>query len=80
MPANIISTDKVLYQGGFLSIILPASAGEISVLPHHAPLITPLKSGKIKIKNEKQKEIIFDIERGILEVKPNEVNILITLK
>ena len=80
MKANIFSTNKIVYQGGFSSIILPALMGEISVLQNHASLITPLKKGKIRIKGDKQKEFSLEIERGILEVNPKEANMLVTLK
>jgi len=80
MRLNIFSSDRVLYQNGFSSVIFPSTTGEISVLQNHAPLITPLRQGKIRVKTEKQKEVSFEIERGILEVNPKEVNVLVTLK
>ena len=80
MKVNIFSMDRIVYQDTFLSIILPTIAGEISVLQNHAPLITPLKQGKIRIKNNEQKEFFFEIESGILEVNPTEVNILASLR
>ena len=80
MKANIFSMDKIVYHDTFLSIILPTTAGEISVLQNHAPLIVSLKKGKIRIRNNKQKEFFFEIERGILEVNPIEVNILVSLR
>ena len=80
MRLNIFSPDRILYQNGFISIILPTITGEISVLQNHAPLIVPLKEGKIRVKDEREKEFFFEIERGILEVNPKEVNILVTPK
>ncbi len=80
MVLNVFSPDKILYQNGFSSVIFPSTTGEISVLQNHTPLITPLKEGKIRIKTKKQGEISFEIERGILEVNPKEVNVLVTLK
>ena len=80
MKVNIFSTNKIVHQDTFSSIILPTISGEISVLQNHAPLIVPLKEGKIRIKNAQQKEIFFEIERGILEVNPTEVNILVSLR
>jgi len=78
MVLNLISLDKIIYQGEVYSITLPGADGQLTILPHHIPLITPLKKGKIKIKDIAEKEIFFEIEGGILEVKPEEVNILVS--
>ena len=79
MVVNFITQEKIIFQGEFLSLTLPSIEGEICVLPNHAPLITPLKEGKVKIKT-KQKELSFQIQKGILEINPKEVNILADLK
>lgn len=80
MQLNIIAPNKIIYQGKISSVTLPGKKGELTVLPNHIPLITSLTEGKIKVKvkGDNQKELLFEIKEGILEVKPNEVNLLIS--
>lgn len=64
------------FQGEADCLILPTLVGEISVLPKHTPLISVLKAGRMKIKTE-SKEIIKEIEGGILEVFKDHVILLL---
>jgi F-type H+-transporting ATPase subunit epsilon len=78
MKANIIAPHKIIYQGDISSITLPGIQGQLTILKNHIPLITSLVKGKIKIKDKNKKQLFFDIEQGILEVQPNQVNVLAT--
>lgn len=78
MLVNIIALDKIIFQGDVETTIVPGIEGQLTILPHHAPLITLLKKGKIKLR-KKGEERLFEIDEGILEVNPKEVNILVTL-
>jgi len=78
MLVNIISLDKIIYQGEANSINAPGMVGELTILPHHTPLITLLKKGNLKLRKDSG-EKLFKIEKGILEVNPKEVNVLVTL-
>jgi F-type H+-transporting ATPase subunit epsilon len=78
MKLNIISQEKIVFQKEVISVTLPGLAGELTVLGEHVPLVTPLKKGRITIRGVEDKEFIFDIERGVLEVQPKETNVLVT--
>lgn len=78
MLVNIINLEKIIYSDETDEAVLPGKEGQLTILPHHAPLITLLKKGKIKLR-KKGGEKIFEIGEGILEVNPKEVNVLITL-
>lgn len=73
---TITSIDRVLFQGAISSVNCPASEGEVTILKNHAPFITPLKAGIIRLMSETgQKE--FPIAKGLLAVHKNETVILI---
>lgn len=73
----ISSVGENLYDGPALSATLPGSAGEMTILPHHEPLITTLKGGTISvaIPNADRKE--FKIESGVLEVSGTRAVVLV---
>ena len=79
MFLNIITQDRIIYQGKVSAVTLPGEKGELTILPHHIPLITPLNKGKIKVQDKNQKELFFEIESGVLEVNPVDVNILVSV-
>ena len=75
MQVEIITPDQDLFSGEASSILLPGSDGSLGILENHAPLITTLKEGKVKIKSEKGEEI-FDVKGGVVEVLKGKVIIL----
>lgn len=75
---SIISLEKIEYRDKVDEVICPGSEGELSVLENHIPLITALKEGEITVKRNNQIEKQIKISRGVLEVKPKEVVLLIT--
>ena len=77
MDVQIITPDKSLYQGQADLITVPGTSGSIGILNHHAPLVSSLKKGEIKIVlNEKEK--FFKIEGGVIEVSQNKVIVLVS--
>lgn len=79
MHLTITRVDEVLYRGAVFSVNVPGAAGEVTILAHHAPLITPLKAGEIRIHEGKDGAHAkkFAIEGGVLEVTPSGVTILL---
>ncbi len=77
MPIHceIISQDRIVYQGEADMVVLPGTDGEMGILPHHSPLLTTLKFGIIKVK-AKGRDSFFTVAGGIAEVMPDTVNIL----
>ncbi|PIS39277.1 MAG: ATP synthase F1 subunit epsilon [Candidatus Nealsonbacteria bacterium CG08_land_8_20_14_0_20_38_20] len=78
MLVNIINLEKIIYSDETDEAILPGKEGQLTILPNHAPLVALLKKGKIKLR-KKGGEKIFEIDEGILEVNPKEVNVLVIL-
>ena len=72
---EIVSQDRTVFQGDVDIVILPGAAGEMGILPHHAPVLAILKYGVIKIR-QNGKEELFTVAGGMAEVQPNIVTIL----
>ena len=72
---EIVSQDRTVFQGDVDIVILPGVAGEMGILPHHAPVLTILKYGVIKIRRQ-GKEELFAVAGGMAEVQPEMVTIL----
>lgn len=66
-PLTIAAVDKVYFEGDALSLTVPGSEGEMTVLKDHQSFVSALKAGRIIVRtNEEDRE--FQIEKGILEV------------
>lgn len=77
MKLTIAKVDEVLFKGKAVSLSCTGTLGDLTILPHHAPLVTPLKKGEIKVVDDEGTEKIFSIEDGILEVGGNEVTVIL---
>lgn len=72
---EIVSQDRMVFEGDVDIVVLPGSAGEMGILQHHAPLLTTLKYGVIKVRT-KDKEEIFTVAGGVAEIQPDIVTVL----
>src|SRR5512134_4117729 len=72
---EIVSQDRTVFEGDVDIVVLPGAAGEMGILPHHAPLLTTLNYGVIKVRT-KDKEEIFTVAGGVAEVQPDIVTVL----
>lgn len=72
---EIVSQDRMVFEGDVDIVVLPGSGGEMGILPHHAPLLTTLNYGVIKVRVQGQEEI-FTVAGGIAEVQPDIVTVL----
>jgi F-type H+-transporting ATPase subunit epsilon len=78
MKLGIYSLKKVVFQGEVVSLTCITVSGEITVLPHHRPLLTMLTEGVIKMVDGTQKEQFFPVKSGFLEVTPyNEAKCIV---
>lgn len=77
MKLTVAKVDEVIFQGDAASLFCSGAQGDLTILPHHAPLVTPLKTGEIKIVDGAGKEIRIRIESGILEVAHNEATVIL---
>jgi len=72
---EIVSQDRTVFQGDVDIVVLPGTAGEMGILPHHAPVLATLKYGVIRIRQNGNEEL-FAVAGGIAEVQPDLVTIL----
>ncbi len=72
---EIVSQDRMVYEGDVDIVVLPGMDGEMGVLPHHAPLLTTLKFGIIKVRT-KGDEQVFAVAGGVAEIQPSIVTVL----
>ena len=72
---EIVSQDRTVFQGDVDIVVLPGAGGEMGILPHHAPVLTTLKYGVVKVRRS-GKEDIFAVAGGVAEVQPDIVTIL----
>jgi len=61
---EIVSQDRTVFQGLADMVLLPGTDGEMGILPHHAPLLTKLKYGIIKVRSQ-GKETVFTVAGGL---------------
>jgi F-type H+-transporting ATPase subunit epsilon len=74
---DVVSAEEEIFSGQAEFIAAPASAGEVGIYPHHAPMITTIKPGALRIKlpDIAEENLIF-ISGGMLEVQPGLVTVL----
>lgn len=72
---EIVSQDRMVFEGDVDIVVLPGSAGEMGILPHHAPLLTTLKYGFIKVRQQGNEQV-FTVAGGVAEVQPQIVTVL----
>lgn len=77
MKLTVAKVDEVLFKGEAASLSCRGDLGDLTILPHHAPLVTPLKKGELKILDSEGKEIRIQVESGILEVAHNEATVIL---
>ena len=74
---DIVSAEESIFSGMAEFIAAPDIMGEVGIYPHHAPMITALKSGSVRIKlADKSEEQLVFVSGGILEVQPGHVTVL----
>ena len=77
MYLEIITPDKKVFEGEVQLIQLPGSKGGFEILKNHAPIISTLEKGTIKIQDQTGKEQFFEIDGGVIENKANKIIVLV---
>ena len=74
---DVVSAEESLFSGEATLVSVPGEVGELGILPRHAPLITRIKPGAVRIQraDTKEEEFVF-VAGGIVEVQPNCVTVL----
>lgn len=76
MTIEIINPDETIYSGEADIVQLPGKDGSFEILNNHAPLISVLKEGKIKVVDKNKNTQFFEITGGVIEVLRNKILIL----
>lgn len=81
IKVDIVSAEGEIFTGEAAMVFAPAQMGEVGIAPNHAPLLTGLKPGGVRVQpavegNEKAEELYFYVSGGVIEVQPNKITIL----
>jgi F-type H+-transporting ATPase subunit epsilon len=74
---DVVSAEESIYSGEAEFVVLPGVMGELGIYPRHAPLITQIKAGvvRIKVPGKAEEEMVY-VQGGFLEVQPGHINVL----
>lgn len=73
---DIVSAEGEIHSGDAAMVYAPARMGEVGIAPRHAPLLTALKPGEVRVEDTEGNEHFFYITGGMLEVQPHLVTVL----
>ena len=73
---DIVSAEGAIYSGDANMVFVPAKMGEIGIAPRHAPLLTSLKPGAVRVQTTAEGEKFFYVTGGVLEIQPHLVTVL----
>jgi F-type H+-transporting ATPase subunit epsilon len=77
LDVNIVSPKKVIFSGKAVSVSVPGSQSPFQILYNHAPIVSALDLGVVKIVDDNEKPIYFATTKGFAEVRKNVVSILV---
>ncbi len=78
MNLEILTPERKLFSGDVYGVQLPGTTGWFEVLEKHAPLVSALKAGRLKVLRDKNNHVTyFDIQSGFVEVNHNTVTVLV---
>jgi F-type H+-transporting ATPase subunit epsilon len=73
---DIVSAEGQIFSGAASMVFVPGSQGELGIWPRHAPLLTTLKAGEVRVHTEGAEEQSFYVGGGSVEIQPNLVTVL----
>ena len=76
LHVDIVSAEAEIFSGTATMVFAPAEMGEVGIAPRHAPLVTRLKPGEIRVQTQEGDELSFFVSGGLLEVQPHIVTVL----
>lgn len=79
MYLELITPQKVLYDGEIYLVRVPGTKGSFEILDKHMAIVSTLEAGQIKIITKDGLEKFYDIKKGFVEVKDNKTKVLVTL-
>ena len=76
MQVDIVSAEQQIYSGHADMVIAPGEGGELGIMPEHAPLLTRIKPGTVRIQQGGQDTEVIYVSGGMMEVQPDRVTVL----
>ena len=76
IQVDIVSAEGEIFSGAATAVFAPASQGEVGIWPRHAPLLSLLKAGEVRVQTPDGAEQFFFVGGGALEVQPTRVTVL----
>ena len=73
---DIVSAEGQIFSGAASRVFVPGSQGELGIAPRHAPLLTTLKAGEVRVQADGAEEQSFYVGGGSVEIQPNLVTVL----
>jgi len=77
MKLEILTPDKIVYEGDVTSVTVPGTMGSFQILSDHAPIISTLEQGSIIVQSTQKGIETFSVKSGVLEVLDNKVMVLV---
>lgn len=76
IKVDIVSAESAVWSGEAAMVFIPAEMGELGVAPRHAPLLTRLAAGELRVQQDGGEELFFYVSGGIVEIQPHLVTVL----
>lgn len=77
MNITVLTPDQEIYKGSANSVKVPGVGGQFEILRNHAPIVSALGEGPVRLKIDGAADVNFNIEKGFIEVLNNEVSLLV---
>lgn len=77
MYVEIITPDKKIFEGEVIRLLVPGSKGAFEILKNHAPIISTLQKGMLKIQEKNGDKHSFQVDGGVIENKANKIIVLV---
>lgn len=78
MNLVILSPEKEIFSGEVKSVKVPGSAGQFEILKNHAPIVSSLAKGEVRVLKGNGEKMTFNVEGGFVEMLNNEVSLLVS--
>jgi len=73
---DIVSAEGEMFSGEATMVFAPGTLGDLGIAPRHAPLLTTLRAGEVRVQTADQEEQVFYVGGGAMEVQPHVVTVL----
>ena len=77
LHVDIVSAEAEIFSGTATMVYAPAEMGEVGIAPRHAPLLTRLKPGEVRVQTQEGEELSFFVSGGMLEIQPHVVTVML---